>query len=446
MQWAMVPALRGDPQIYAGFLPTDHISWVGVDFPLSSLISDTVVSPMATIRIPSEERRRRLAARHHLHPDHPAPSPAAAARQQVGLHSSDPATVFLAVWARVAGVSIPEVEESLYGKPPSMLRVIGMRRTLFAVPAELVPLLHHGCARRWAPAERRRLIGYLEDQGITDRGETWVDRVADATEAAIADRGEASAMVLRELVPELRLTLAFGKGKKWGGKVGISTRVLFLLAAEGRIVRARPRGSWISGQYRWSVTGSRLEGGIPDLDPVEARSRLLELWLRTYGPGTEADLRWWTRWPLRDVRKALSALDIAEVEVGGGKAFVLRDDQGVTPEPEPWANLLPSLDSTVMGWRDRAWYLGDSSGPLFDRNGNAGPTVWWCGRVVGGWAHTTGGSIAYRLLEDIGSRGEERVAELASALEAWIGAKRVTPRFRTPLEKDLVAKTKTRGR
>ena len=67
------------------------------------------------------------------------------------------------------------------------------------------------------------------------------------------------------------------------------------------------------------------------------------------------------------------------------------------------------------------------------------------GRVVGGWAQTTGGSIAYRLLADIGSRGEDRVAQLAAALEAWIGAKRVTPRFRTPLEKDLVATKSTAG-
>lgn len=321
-----------------------------------------------------------------------------------------------------------------------------MRRTLFAVPPELVPLLHHGCARRLAPAERRRLIGYLESQDITRRGDAWLDSVADRTEAAIAEQGEASAIELRELVPELRLTLTFGQGKKWGGRVGVSTRVLFLLAAEGRIVRARPRGSWISGQYRWAVTGSRLEGGIPDLDPLEARSRLLERWLRTYGPGTEADLRWWTGWPLRDVRKGLAALDIAEVEVGGGQAFILRDDHRPTPEPEPWAGLLPSLDSTVMGWRDRDWYLGDSSGPLFDRNGNAGPTVWWNGRVVGGWAQTPGGAIAYRLLRDIGSQGEDRVAQLASALEAWIGAKRVKPRFRTPLEKHLVARKSAAGR
>ena len=244
-------------------------------------------------------------------------------------------------------------------------------------------------------------------------------------------------MELREDVPELRLSLTFGEGKTWGRKMGISTRVLFLLAVEGRIVRSRPRGSWISGQYRWATVESRIPGGIPDLDPVEARSRLLEGWLRTYGPGTESDLRWWTGWPLRDVRAALRSLDVSQAEVDSGPAYILADDLEPTPQTGPWANLLPSLDSTVMGWRDRHWYLGTHSERLFDRNGNAGPTVWWNGQVVGGWAQTSGGAIAYRLLEDIGAQGEARVIERASALEGWIGRARVTSRSRTPLEKEL---------
>lgn len=223
---------------------------------------------MPSIRFPTQERRRRIGVRHHLHPDHPAGSPADAAHDQVGLHSSDPASVFLTAWARVPQVSVPEIERCLYRDHPSLHRVLGIRRTLFAVPTMLVPLLYHGCARRLASAERRRLVGYLEEQGIAERGDNWLNRVAGATVAAIKDLREVPAVELREHVPELRLTLTFGKGKTWGGQVGISTRVLFLLATEGRIVRGRPRGSWISSQYRWAVTESRLRGGIPDRSPL----------------------------------------------------------------------------------------------------------------------------------------------------------------------------------
>ncbi|MDQ4125852.1 MAG: winged helix DNA-binding domain-containing protein, partial [Actinomycetota bacterium] len=74
---------------------------------------------------------------------------------------------------------------------------------------------------------------------------------------------------------------------------------------------------------------------------------------------------------------------------------------------------------------------------LFDRNGNAGPTVWWDGRVVGGWAQHPGGEVVVRLLEDTGVEAAAAVAEEAARLEEWLGDVRVTPRFRTPLEKEL---------
>ena len=244
-------------------------------------------------------------------------------------------------------------------------------------------------------------------------------------------------MELREDVPELKLTLEFGKGKKWGGKVGISTRVLFLMAGEGKIMRARPRGTWISGQYRWATTESRFPSGIPALDRGEARSEILGRWLRTFGPGTMADLKWWTGWALRDVRAALQALDLTEVATSEGPGLVLDGDTDTTPPSPPHAVLLPSLDSTVMGWRGRDWYLGKHADPLFDRNGNAGPTVWWEGRVVGGWAQTKSGRVVFRLLEDIGREGEEAVVSEADRLEKWLGPVRVTPRFRAPLDKEL---------
>ena len=114
------------------------------------------------------------------------------------------------------------------------------------------------------------------------------------------------------------------------------------------------------------------------------------------------------------------------------------DAPDVEPGPEPWVGLLPALDPTVMGWFERDWYLGPHRAALFDRNGNAGPTIWSDGRVVGGWAHRADGTVAVRLLEDVGSEVHDAVERRAGALEAWLGTRRFTPRFRTPLERELV--------
>jgi Winged helix DNA-binding domain len=113
------------------------------------------------------------------------------------------------------------------------------------------------------------------------------------------------------------------------------------------------------------------------------------------------------------------------------------DDEPVTPG-EPWAALLPALDPTAMGWRDRAWYVGEHTAALFDRSGNIGPTAWWDGRIVGGWAQRPDGEIAVRLLEDTGTEAAAAITAQAQRLREWIGpGTKITPRFRTPLEREL---------
>lgn len=92
-----------------------------------------------------------------------------------------------------------------------------------------------------------------------------------------------------------------------------------------------------------------------------------------------------------------------------------------------------------MGWARRDWYL-DVHGPwLFDCTGNAGPTVWVDGRVVGGWAQRPDGSVGIRMLDDVGQEAAALAEGLAARLSAWLGPARVTPKFRTPLERELAA-------
>ena len=90
-----------------------------------------------------------------------------------------------------------------------------------------------------------------------------------------------------------------------------------------------------------------------------------------------------------------------------------------------------------MGWKERDWYLGEHAPALFDRNGNAGPTVWWNGRVVGGWAGRRDGEVAYRLLDDVGAEAVRAIEAEAEPLQSWLSETKVTPRFATPLAKEL---------
>jgi hypothetical protein len=387
-------------------------------------------------RIGVAQRRARLGARHHLAV--PAGTITEAAENLVALHGTDPASVFLALAART-DAEAPDVERAMYDDR-SLVRMLGMRRTMYAVPREVVPVVQASSANAIAMRERRRLVTQLTEAGVVDgEVEPWLEDVEESTARALAHRGEATASELAEDEPRLRTSMLMAAGKPYESRQNISTRVLFLLAAEGRIVRGRPRGSWTSSQYRWSPMDEWLPGGVVDLPLETAQRELVRRWLRTYGPGTAADLKWWTGWTASQVKKALAQLDTVAADLDGTTGIVLADDEGPAPEVAPWAALLPALDPTAMGWSERAWYVGEHGPALFDRSGNIGPTIWWNGRIVGGWAQNTSGDVVHRLLDDIGAEGTAAVSRAASRTQEWLGEVQVTPRFRTPLERELGA-------
>ena len=390
--------------------------------------------------ITDEERRARLARRHGLAPEHRFAGVAQAAEAIVALHASDPASVFLAARARLAAPSVAAIEEALYERR-TLVRLLGMRRTMFVVPAALAGVVQASSTRALVPGERTRFSALLEGSGVAEDGARWLDETQAATYAALVARGEATAAELGQDVPALRAKTPVAQGKPYAAIQGVSTKVLFLLAAEGRIVRGRPLGSWTSSLYRWAPVTTWLPGGIAALETDAAAAELLRRWLWAFGPGTLADMKWWTGWTMGLVKRALAQLDTVAVQLPGGTAaLLLAGDAEPIAAPAPWVALLPALDPAAMGWQERAWYLGEHRASCFDRSGNIGPTVWADGRIVGGWAQRKpGGEVVVRMLEDVGTETERAVADEAARLQAWIGDVRVTPRFRTPLERELSA-------
>jgi hypothetical protein len=389
-------------------------------------------------RIDVAERRARLVRRHRLAPAERAPDPLAVARSLVVLHSTDAVTVFLAIRARSEGVAPEDVERAFYDDR-SLVRLLAMRRTLWAVPRDLVPVVHAAATRAVAARERKRLEGLIRDSGLSTRPATWLARAEKAALTAVAARGEASTSEVVAGEPLLAKKLRLGAGTKWEATQSAAARVLPQLAMDGRLVRARPRGTWISPQYRWATVETWLGGPVEPLDTAGAQADLLRLWLAAFGPATESDVRWWTGWTAREARTALAAVPHAEVGLDGATGYVLADDLDPTPTPDPSAALLPTLDPTTMGWKERDWYLGRHGPTLFDSSGNAGPTVWWEGRVVGGWSQRKDGEIAIGLLEDVGRDARAAIDAEAERASAWLGDVRFSPGFLPPYQRKLAS-------
>jgi hypothetical protein len=390
------------------------------------------------------ERRARLARRHRLAPGSRADRPAEVADSLVALHGTDPATVHLSVLNRMRGGSLAATEDALYGER-SLVRLLGMRRTVFVTTPDTAAVVQAACSRTVAARERRNLVRFVLDSGIDGAGpdaaaaEAWLARAEDVTLRALTARGEATAADLIADEPLLAARIVLSRGKSYEGRQSVASRLLAQLAAQGRVVRARPRGGWTSHQYRWAPMASWYPGGLPDLPAADAEARLARRWLRGYGPASPDDLQWWTGWTKTQTARALRAAAAVEVDLGDRPGVALPDDLEPEPPAGPWVALLSGLDPTPMGWRHRDWYLGPHAAQVFDTVGNAGPTVWCDGRVVGGWAQDAGGEVVHRLLEDVGAEATAALSAAAARLTTLLDGTRLHPRSRrpTPLEQSL---------
>jgi hypothetical protein len=389
-------------------------------------------------RIGARERRARLGLRHRLAGGALAGGPVEVARSLVAVHSTDPSSVYLAMLARMTAGDIQAVQRALY-QDKTLIRLLGMRRTVFVAALDIAPVIQAACSRAVAARERRKLLSWLAESGVGGDVGGWLAEVERAAISALTTRGEATAAELAADDPRLQTQLVLARGTSWERRQSVSSRVLFLLAAQGQVVRARPRGSWTSHQYRWAPLSRWCPQGLAEWEAEAAEVELARRWLEAYGPATVEDLRWWTGWSKTQAGRVLTELRPVEVDLDGAPGIVLTDDREPSPDEEPWAALLPGLDSTPMGWRHRDWFLGEHGPRLFDRAGNVGPTLWWNGRIVGGWAQDRDGEIVCRFLEDAGSDAIDAAHAVAQRMAATLDGVRLTARTRgrTWLEQEL---------
>ena len=393
-----------------------------------------MATPLPTISV--EQRRARLARRHRLAPGHRATDAVESASSLVALHGTDPGTIFLSAWARVDGFAVADLEAALY-EDRSLVKHMAMRRTLWVFPRSVLPLAQAGVSSGVAATERKRLIAEVEKAGLFPDGARWLDDACAQVLAVLSDGTELTSSELRTELPVLEGSMVYGEGRSWGGTVPVGPRVLTVLSAEGKVVRASNVGGWSVSRPRWTSMEAWLGEPLPTVSPDEGLARLVERWLRAFGPGTAADLKWWLKSTVAAIRRALEAVGAVEVALApdGSTGWVLPDDLEPVDEVDPWVALLPPLDPTTMGWTDRAWYLGDYKAQLFDAVGNAGPTVWYDGRIVGGWRQREDGSAELQLLEKVSRAARSELDALAEELTEWFGGQRVPMRFPSPLSK-----------
>jgi hypothetical protein len=384
--------------------------------------------------VSDDHRRARIARRHGLRRECRYETIEAATTAMTALHATEPSTPHLSLHARVKTLTVADVEAALYDDR-LLVKAMAMRRTLWVVTRDLLPAVAGSAGRRTADVQIRKLAKEapeLEQQ----LGPDWIAKAtADIVECL--DGRELTTKALRDELPHLGGTFMAAPGSKWSAEVAAVTRLLTILTATGAVARGRNAGHWRISRPRWTSMASWLGHELIPTDVEPGYAAIVRRLLWTFGPATEADLVWWLGSTKGVVRTCLLANEALEVLLDDGSTgWVLPNDTldlEQRPEHEPWVALLPTLDPTTMGWRQRDFYLEAEHTPyLFDRAGNGGTTVWVNGRIVGCWVQDERQRVLPILLAEA-SRDQRRLLDIEVArLDEFVGGEHIHNVFASP--------------
>jgi hypothetical protein len=92
-----------------------------------------------------------------------------------------------------------------------------------------------------------------------------------------------------------------------------------------------------------------------------------------------------------------------------------------------------------MGYRDRRRFLSPQHrDKVFDRSGNAMPTAWVSGQVVGVWGQRQDGSVVYGLFEAIDEEERVLLENERDRLSNFLDGEVLPQRSHTPFTRELV--------
>jgi hypothetical protein len=390
-----------------------------------------------------------VAHKQHLLPTSRASDVVQAIRDIVALHATDPTSPYLSLWARVAGFEREALETALY-EQRMLVKLLCMRVTLHVVPSDEFPSFFQAFSLHRTRSETERFGAFLVQAGLCrDREvESFLVGLQRQVLDVLAENGPSTVRQINQAVPQLKTKIKHSEGKAYAGEFSVGSYLIpNIMAARGLLVRTRTRGTWRSNLHEYAP----LSDWVPDLEiesvtPEEARAWLVRRYLEGFGPASFDDVQWWTGFTKGETREALNSLgdevmEVAVEELGDAYLMVREDHQQlrsfVAPDA-PYVLLLPCLDPYIMGYRGRDRFLApEHRTKLFDRAGNAVPTVWVNGRLAGAWAQRKGdGHIAYELFESA-SDAARALEKERQRLEAFLDGEYLAPRFRTPFTRAL---------
>ncbi len=313
-------------------------------------------------------RQRLLTRSHH--------DVTAVVRAVGGLQAQHADMPYIGLWSRRAGQTIADLEAALTGRV--LVKAPLMRSTLHLVPAHDWPALDAVASEQrlasWRPSARRAGIDLVELNAAV-RELCAEPRAVDEIEAFAAERHPGV---------DAAAAIPGGVSRAWWR----------LASAGGGLVHVPPSGLWGSHGAPRYVDGRLwlaevLPLPIEQPEPDEARARVVEQYLRAFGPASAADVaRGVGIRGATPLKHALARLDVRVLEGPDGRELLdVADGETVDGDAPAPVRLLPRWDHLLVAHAERDRLLdAEAAAAVYRRNADVLPTFWVDGRVAGTWS------------------------------------------------------------
>ena len=381
-----------------------------------------------------EQARAFRLRRHHL--DRPLPSGGLVeAAAGCGVQNSPPGAWETALWNRVEGVTLHQLEQALYGEK-TLLQAWSIRGVPLIFPTVdagvfLAPLCAQPGEEPWIYT--RGITGALDALGLDFddllplvetacaclEGETVLSK--EALDRRLA--GVIEPMLPPEVRPAWNAPSMYGQPDRQ--TVG-GAAVSFLLrpcSFRGKVVFGAREGIYptFTSPARWL--------GRSLLNHPDGVRELVRRFLRCYGPTQVSDFQSWLGCSPRQAKRLWSGIaeELEPVELDGKRRWVLAEDLDLLSQGEEGNRLLLlGSHDPYLDLRDRETVLPDKQlqRAVWKTVGNPG-AVLLGGRVIGFWSTRTKGDkldISVTLFEALTPAQRTRLEELAQGYGVFRGS------------------------
>ena len=289
-----------------------------------------------------------------------------------GLQATGTFEPYIYLYSRTNRFQKEDLEKQWY-VTKNLIKIRGMRNTLFIIPKEDAPIMHNATNF----LKENRFDGFFTHSDFTRM-----------------EYNELESKILQVLKKESLIAADIKKRISSDRNISI---IISLMCDKLLLVRDKPPKGWKDRRNTYALMKNSFPDlNFDDLEEIEAIQSLVLKYIKSYGPVTEQDITWWTGLTRTKARRVIETLQsqLQIISISEDIYFIDNSDievlKNLSVPKDPVINLLANLDPYLMGYKNRKRFINhDIYDYVFDRSGNATTTILLNGIVIGIWDFQT---------------------------------------------------------